>query len=300
LSVTRVGETPPVDSPDLSVVVPAWNNVAHTRNFVHSVRHHTDLPYELLIVDNGSEADAVAFARDAADRAILNPENLGFARGMNQGLEAARGEFVAFCNNDAIVPPNWASQLLETARAHPRAAIVVPALTAATNPLTVRAEPGHTIETIDPFSAPPAGVIYVMRRDVMGALGAWEEEYEVASGEDVDLCFKVWVNDLDIVFDARVLVEHVGHATAVQLDDWQERWTVNRQRFLAKWMGDADPPRLGTCDPDRFDRNRATARAVAEWMEKYFTLRDRHRVQQNKTLLRKGRRVGKALTGLWR
>src|SRR5262245_36357278 len=238
----RAGETSDVDSLDLSVVVPAWNNVAHTRNFVHSVRQHTDTPYELLIVDNGSEADAAAFARDAADHAILNAENLGFARGMNQGLAAARGEFVAFCNNDAIVPPNWASQLLETARAHPRAAIVVPALTVATNPRTVRSEPGDAIETIDPFAAPPAGVVYLMRRDVMTALGGWEEEYEVASGEDVDLCFKVWVNDLDIVFDTRVLVAHVGHATAVNLDDWQERWTVNRQRFLAKWMSDADPP----------------------------------------------------------
>ena len=28
---------------------------------------------------------------------------------------------------------------------------------------------------------------------------AWGEEYEIASGEDVDLAFKAWVNDLDIV-----------------------------------------------------------------------------------------------------
>ena len=133
-----------------------------------------------------------------------------------------------------------------------------------------------------------------MRRELMVALGAWEEEYEVASGEDVDLCFKVWVNDLDIVFDARVLVEHVGHATAVKLDDWQERWTTNRQRFLAKWMGDGELPRLGSCDPDRFDRNRATARAVASWMEQYFTIRDRNRVQNNKSLVRRSRRVGQS------
>ena len=267
------------DSLDLSVVVLAWDNLDLTRAFVDSVRRNTDVGYELVIVDNGSQSEAAAYARDAADHAILNDENRGFARGMNQGLEAARADLVAFCNNDIEVPRDWAARLVETMRSHPNAGIVVPALTTAPNPITVRSEPGTAIEVLEPFSAPPAGVVYVMRRDTLHALGRWEEEYEIASGEDVDLCFKVWVNDLDIVFDQRVLVEHVGHATASRLDDSQLLWATNRQRFLAKWMGDTDPPRLASCDAKRFERNRATARAVAGWMEKYFTIRDRQRAR---------------------
>ena len=264
---------------DLSVVVLAWDNLDLTRAFVDSIRRNTDVRYELVIVDNGSRAEAAAFARSAADHAILNDENLGFARGMNQGLEAARGELVAFCNNDIEVPREWAARLVETMRSHPKAGIVVPALTNAPNPVTVRSGPGTAIEVLEPFSAPPAGVLYLMRRDMVHALGRWEEEYEIASGEDVDLCFKVWVNDLDIVFDQRVLVDHVGHATASRLDDSQQLWATNRQRFLAKWMGETDPPRLPVCDMERFERNRATARAVAGWMEKYFTIRDRQRAR---------------------
>jgi GT2 family glycosyltransferase len=262
---------------DLSVVVLAWDNLELTTAFVESVRRNTGVGYELIIVDNGSRSEAAAFARSAADHAILNDDNLGFARGMNQGLEAARGEFVAFCNNDIEVPPGWAARLIETIRSHPNAGIVVPAITTATNPITVRSRPGTAIEVLEPFSAPPAGVVYVMRRETVHDLGRWEDEYEVASGEDVDLCFKVWVNDLDVVFDERVLVEHVGHATASRLDDSQQLWATNRQRFLAKWMGRADPPRLASCSVERFERNRATARAVAGWMEKYFTIRDRQR-----------------------
>jgi GT2 family glycosyltransferase len=262
---------------DLSVVVLAWDNLELTKAFVDSVRRNTDVGYELVIVDNGSRAEAAAFARSAADRAILNDENLGFARGMNQGLDASRGEFVAFCNNDIEVPAGWAARLVETIRSHARAGIVVPAITTATNPITVRSEPGAAVEVLEPFSAPPAGVVYVMRRVTMHALGRWDEEYEIASGEDVDLCFKVWVNDLDIVFDERVLVDHVGHATGSRLDDSQQLWATNRRRFLAKWMGPTDPPRLASCAVERFERNRATARAVAGWMEKYFTIRDRQR-----------------------
>jgi hypothetical protein len=96
------------------------------------------------------------------------------------------------------------------------------------------------------------------------------------------------VNDLDVVFDERVLVAHVGHATASKLDDWPQLWTLNRRRFLTKWMGGGDPVRLTTCTLERFDRNRATARAVAGWMDKYFTIRDRQREPNRAEVARVG------------
>ena len=113
--------------------------------------------------------------------------------------------------------------------------------------------------------------------DVVRALGAWGEEYEIASGEDVDLCFKVWVNDLDVVYDQRVLVRARRQGLGGRGSTTGRRsGRANRRRFLEKWMGDGDGPaprRRAT--PTRFARNRETARSVAGWMERYFTVRDR-------------------------
>lgn len=288
--------------PALSVVVLAWDNLQYTQLFVESVRQHTDVPYELIIVDNGSQAEAAHYAAAAADTAVMNETNLGFAKGMNQGLAAARGPYVAFCNNDTILPDGWASRLLETIERHVDAAIVVPALTAARNDATVRTEPGTDVEVIDPFSAPPAAVVYVARADVIRDLGAWGEEYEIASGEDVDLCFKVWVNELDIVYDQRVLVDHIGKGSASRLDDWEALWARNRQRFLDKWTGDEPVPRLASCPPERFARNRAIARATAGWMQRYFTTRDRQS-RRPKLLGREGLLQQRAVSGarvVWR
>lgn len=279
---------PPPTEPELSIVVLAWDNLVYTQQFVESVRRNTTVPYELIIVDNGSAWEAANYARVASDTAVLNEQNLGFARGMNQGLAACRGAFVAFCNNDTVLPPNWAEHLLETAGRRPNAAIVVPAVTAARNDATVRSAPGVAIEIIPPFSAPPPAIIYVMPVALVEQLGAWEEEYEVASGEDVDLCFKVWVNDLDIVFDERVLVRHVGKGSASRLDDWQALWARNRRRFLEKWKGDTAVPRIASCPPDRFARNRQTAQAAAGWMERYFRMRDREDARNRRLFARNG------------
>jgi GT2 family glycosyltransferase len=285
------------------VVTLAWDNLLYTQQFADSVRRNTDVPYELVIVDNGSAWEAANYARAAADTVVLNDTNLGFARGMNQGLAAARGRYIAFCNNDTILPADWASSLVQTARSHPNAAIVVPAVTNARNVVNVRSAPGEGSEVIQPFSAPPAAIVYVAPVDLVRELGAWEEEYKVASGEDVDLCFKVWTNDLDVVYDRRVLVQHVGKGSASRLDDWQGLWARNRRHFLDKWSGDTPVPRVATCEPARFARNREIARAAAGWMDRYFSARDREDKRNRRFFAKNGpvrtRALGWAHSG-WR
>lgn len=270
--------------PDLSVVVLAWDNLLLTQRCVESIRRNTTVGYELVIVDNGSAADAADYARLAADTAVLNDTNLGFAAGMNQGLAASKGEWIAFCNNDIKMPPGWADKLLETARSHPRAGIIVPALTEARDPTTVRSAPGEQVEVLPPFSAPPPAVVYLMRADIARAIGGWDETYKIASGEDVDLAFTIWVNDLDIIYDSRVLVEHIGKASASRLDDWQTLWAQNRRRFLDKWTSQTPIPRIHTCDPQRHHRNRTIAQSTAQWMHKYFTARDRLAAKKTKSV----------------
>lgn len=304
------GERRRGEIPALSIVVLAWDQLVYTQRCVESIRRHTDAPFELIIVDNGSAWDARAYAAAAGDVSVLNSSNHGFAAGMNQGLAESRGEYVAFLNNDTELPERWARFLTETAQSHPNAGIVVPAVTEARNPRTVRATAGHRTEILDPFEPPPAGVMYFMRTDVARELGGWGEEFQVASGEDVDLAFKVWVNDLDVVFDSRVLVDHVGKGTAaVKLPNWRELWDQNGRILLAKWTAkDLDVPRLATCPQERFERNLQTARAVAGWMDKYFTLRRRSYPGQ-RTIRRtagviariaRNRRIQPVLVASWR
>lgn len=255
----------------------AWDQLPHTRRCVESIRRGTTVPYELVLVDNGSQHEAREYAEEAADVVVLHDENLGFARGMNGGLAVAAGTFVAFVNNDAQVPVGWAEALLESLQGD-AVGMAVPALTAAGNARTVRSAPGTAVWRLHPFEVPPSGVLCVLRANIMRQLGGWGEEYTPASGEDADLAFKVWVNDLDVVFDERVLVDHVGKVSARHLPDRRRAWRENGHRFLDTWSDPARPvPRLDTCAEERFDRNRRSAAAAADHMRRVFREQERGR-----------------------
>ncbi len=263
--------------PDLSIVVLAWDQLDLTSACVASLRAHTDVPYELIVVDNGSAPEAAAFASEAADTAVLNPENRGFAAGMNQGLEAATGRLVAFVNNDTVFPDSWASRLVATMDGYPEAGLVLPAVTAAGNPAAVRREPGVGVLAFPPFRAIPSGVVYLAKREVMEELGGWNERYPVASGEDLDLLFTFWSNGLAVVLDERVLVQHVSAATiAAKLTNRSAVYRANRLVFAHRWSA-ADPediPRRSACSPERFAANLEQARIAGTWMLKWFEAMD--------------------------
>lgn len=268
-------------TPVVSLVVLAWDQLPLTRACVASLRATTDVPHEVVVVDNGSAPEAAAWARDHADVAVLHDENLGFAAGMNAGLEVARGEVVAFVNNDTVWPPGWTGPLLGHLLADEEVGIVVPAVTAAGNPFSVRDEPGQEVVRVDPFAALPSGVAYLLRTDVARALGGWTDRYELAMSEDLDLLFTTWANGLHVVLDTRVLVEHVLHATLDDADglDRSALWRDNLDRFLAFWTAtDGEGVgRLPSTDDDTFTAGLAHARAAAAWLARLDDARTEHR-----------------------
>lgn len=255
-----------VHRPELSIIVLSWDMLHLTTACIRSIRQaKTTLTYEVIIVDNGSEDAAIPELDKMADKLVLNGRNLGFARGNNIGTKHATAPVLMYLNNDTIMPPNW-PLLVESLGNFSNAGIVVPALSAAGSPISVRDQPADRVSPIHPFQQSPSGVCYVLNRSVIAGLGGWNEGYPVASGEDHELAYTIWTNGLEIVLDERVLVEHIMHATSdTKLPDRRDLWTKNYRMFLERWADlGSDIPRLASCDASRFDWNRriAAGRAV--------------------------------------
>src|SRR5690348_17167678 len=95
-------------SPAVSVVVVTYQSAATLDGCLASLAAQTFRDFEVLLVDNAS-SDRAAQAAAAADpslRLIANPENRGFAGGVNDGARAARGRWMALLNPDAYADPD--------------------------------------------------------------------------------------------------------------------------------------------------------------------------------------------------
>lgn len=94
-----------------------------------SLRANSELPFELLVVDNGSCAevtDYLAFESRAGriDTLILNGRNLGKMNAQMQLLHAATGDLVFYSDGDIFYRSGWMRSHLEVLQAFPEAGMV--------------------------------------------------------------------------------------------------------------------------------------------------------------------------------
>jgi len=221
----------------LSIITLSYDSLDYTKAFVRSIRKNTTLSYELIIVDNGSEPDTQRWVEENSDQSIIFQENQGFSKGFNEGVKLAQGKYVMMANNDTEFPPNWDKKLVDIIEKNPGAGIVTPVYTSGRKS-ALRTEPGENILKVFPFRKYPSAVAFLMRRnDLISKFGGWSEKYEIASGEDADLCFKVWKAGYDILIDERVLIIHEGKVTSSsKLADWQAHFKLNSRQFKKKWF----------------------------------------------------------------
>ena len=98
---------------ELSVVIPARNAAATIGVQLESLaRQRFDLPWEVVVVDNRSTDETRAIVQSFADRLprlrivdASGRQGIGYAR--NQGVEAAGGRLIAFCDADDAVSDGW-------------------------------------------------------------------------------------------------------------------------------------------------------------------------------------------------
>jgi glycosyltransferase involved in cell wall biosynthesis len=90
---------------------------------------NTDLPYDLLVFDNGSCQEAIDFLMQAQDDGkiqylLLSEKNLGKGGAWNMMLAAAPGEIIAYTDNDAYFYPGWLPKSLRVLETFPNVGMV--------------------------------------------------------------------------------------------------------------------------------------------------------------------------------
>ena len=102
-----------MESPFVTVLIPAFNAAATIRRAIDSALAQTYHNFEVIVVDDGSRdatAEIVATYDSDRIRLLRLTHNQGVCGAMNEGIAAARGDFIAFLDAD----DEWLSANLAT------------------------------------------------------------------------------------------------------------------------------------------------------------------------------------------
>lgn len=247
---------------DLSIIIVNWNKSDLTRTCLKSIAENTSgVSYEVLVVDNGSDADEIASLRQVCTgyqaRLIELKQNLFFGEANNIGAEFARGATLLLLNNDVIVPAGYILPLLQTLHNAHCAGAVGPKFIYPNGQLQ---EAGAYIRP-DGWSiqhgkaAAPAAAIsmdgphivdycsaacLLIRRDVFLRAGGFDPLFDPAYFEDADLMFRLRSRGLFTYLCTDVTVVHYENATSSEVWDRRrldEVTIANHRRFMERWGG---------------------------------------------------------------
>jgi len=230
--------------PAISVVVCSYNGARTIRDTLEGLQRLTYPDYEVIVVNDGSTDETPAIAAEY-DVKLISTENRGLSNARNTGYQAARGEIVAYIDDDAYPDPDWARYLALAYLGSDFAGVGGPNL----------APPGDG-SIADCVAHAPGGPVHVLLSDTIAehipgcnmsfkksaleAVGGFDPRYR-AAGDDVDVCWRIQDQVGTIGFHPAAMVWHhrrncirmywkqqqgYGKAEALLEEKWPERYNV--------------------------------------------------------------------------
>jgi hypothetical protein len=180
----------------ISVVIPARNSAATLAQAIASARAQTVTPFEIIVVDDASIDSTASTARAAGGaltRVICLPIRQGAAAARNHGVEAARGDLIAFLDADDTWDPWKTARQLDVMASQPEMVFCACRArhVAADGTLLGQIHQGVPVATgpeawrsllAESFIATPC---VLARRDAILAVGGFDPSLPVAEDQDL-------------------------------------------------------------------------------------------------------------------
>ena len=106
----------------VSFIMLSFGKEEQSLEAIESLRKTVNIPHEIILFDNGSSEETVAFIEQKIEdkfenlRVFYNDTNLGPAAGRREALKKAKGDYFIIFDNDEIAEPGWLEELLVRAQ----------------------------------------------------------------------------------------------------------------------------------------------------------------------------------------
>ena len=255
--VAQLAATMPVShTPDVSIIVPVYNQVRFTLACLYSVlAHKTRYSYEIIVADDCSnDATQDFFTHGLPNIHHVRPaSNLGFLRNCNAAACEARGRVLVFLNNDTYVLPGWLNELVGALDADASIGLAGSKLIFSdgrlqeAGGLVFEDGSGWNYGRFDDPRKPEycclrdsdyvSGASIAIPADIWNQLGGFDECYEMAYYEDTDLAFRVRMAGKRVVVQSlSQLIHFEGISSGTDITAGIKRYqVVNGETFRQRW-----------------------------------------------------------------
>jgi GT2 family glycosyltransferase len=215
-------------NPLVSVIILNWNGKEHLLECLGSLAETVYAPVELIVSDNGSTDGSVEHVRSSFPlvHVLENGKNIGYTGGNNNGIAAAKGDYVVTLNNDVTVEPDWLDKPVEYMekdgslfavcgrQMNYYRRLTIDSLFHYPGPalLFLRAGHGETMEQ-NPGFARPGYVIAInggsamYRKKMFMELGGFDRSFFIYN-EETDLCMRAFLKGWKCLFVPQSVVYH--------------------------------------------------------------------------------------------
>ncbi len=245
-----------MNTPQVYVIVINWNGLEHLAVCLDSVLAQTYANIRVLLVDNASEDESVAFAReryahDPRFEVLCLPRNLGWSGGNNAGMYRALNagaDYLFLLNNDTWTAPDAVEKMVTMAESLPDTGAIAPKMLLFDYPAVINsiglesslagAAWDRGVGRLDaPAWNRPTQVIGVcggacfLRAAALRKTGLLPEDFEIYL-DDLDLCLRIWNAGYSIWTCPEAVVRHKFSATLGQGARARRKYYLNtRNRF---------------------------------------------------------------------
>jgi glycosyltransferase involved in cell wall biosynthesis len=173
-----------VTDPLVTVIVAVHNGERFLHPALESLYAQDYRPFEVVFVDDGSTDGSAAIARSFPRIRYQHQDNQGLAAARNTGLARARGELVAYLDDDDLIPPHKLRRQAGYLVANPQVGCVL-------GRQQIMLEPGVDPPawlTRDPVFGDLDGVPLVsamIRTELLREVGGFDPSYRFAEDRDL-------------------------------------------------------------------------------------------------------------------
>jgi GT2 family glycosyltransferase len=227
-----------MNTPKVAVVILNWNGAKYLRDFLPYVLASTYPNMDVVVGDNGSTDESVAFlkSRYPLVRIIENNDNYGFTGGYNRVLNQVDADYYILLNSDVEVEPGWIQPVIALMESDALIAAAAPKIRSYQQKSNFE-HAGAAGGFIDKFGFPfcrgrifyeieedsgqydEAGEIFwatgaamFIKKNCWHQAGGFDEAF-FAHMEEIDLCWRLKNMGYKVMYCPQSVIYHVGGGT---------------------------------------------------------------------------------------